>query len=58
MLSTGMAYRILIQRKQVKEEQTYYYLQKLFENINREEADPTLLGYCCKVLISLVKKTP
>ena len=53
-----MAYRLLIEKKQVKEESAYIYLQKLFGNINKEEADPTLLGYSCKVLISLVKKTP
>jgi hypothetical protein len=58
MLSSGMAYRLIVQKRQIKEESTYFYLQKLFTNISKEEVEATLLGYCCKVLISLVKKTP
>lgn len=38
MLSMGMAYRLLIQKKEGKEEPVYFYLQKLFTNINREES--------------------
>lgn len=34
----GMAYRLLIQKKEGKEEPVYFYLQKLFTNINSEES--------------------
>lgn len=33
-------------------------MQRLFTSLSREEADSTILGYCSRVLTSLVKKTP
>lgn len=58
LLSSGASYRLLVQKKEGKEESNYHYLQQLFSNISREEGESTLLGYSCKVLTSLVKKTP
>lgn len=53
-----MAYRLLIIKKDVEDCQVYPFLWTIFKNIRDEETEPTLLGYSCKVLIALVKKTP
>ena len=54
-----MSYRLLIEKKPLEGDKFRYpFLEKLFKNIKKEKADPTLLGYCSKLLIALVKKTP
>ncbi len=58
MLAQGTAYRLLVQKREEGDNSSYPYLQRLFTNISREEADSTILGYCSRVLTSLVKKTP
>lgn len=58
MLAAGTAYRLMVQKREEGENSCYPYLQRLFTNLNREEADSTMLGYCSRVLTSLVKKTP
>jgi len=59
ILSTGFNYRLLVQKNHSNEgDEDYPYLKYLFIHLKEESAEPTLLGYCNKVLISLVKKTP
>jgi hypothetical protein len=58
LLAQGTAYRLLVQKREEGENSSYPYLQRLFTNISKQEADSTLLGYCSRVLTSLVKKTP
>jgi hypothetical protein len=59
ILSTGLNYRLLVQKNGIKEgHEEYPYLKYLFTRLQEQSSEPTLLGYCSKVLISLVKKTP
>jgi hypothetical protein len=54
-----MSYRLLVEKRPLEGDKVSYpFLQKLFSRLLTENNEPTLFGYCSKILISLVKKTP
>lgn len=59
LLSIGTSYRVLVEKQSKEGDKVIYpFLYKLFSNMHSQASDPTLFGYCSKILISLVKKTP